>query len=210
MFNVVQEITSTVAGFVAVARRQVYRNALSNGTISPDIFQHPQMQGKQLCQNLQRTILTMTAGSYKESIFVFKSYQPQETTKKRTAQTEAAGESLSKNRNRGSSGNGGTGTTAINNRIPRHPASNNSTTQNLLDNSPTPTTIQGNTILKQLETDCCRLDQQSERTSSTLRRFIPPVLTQLMINIPATTTFNALSHELNTTHQCTAQCYITH
>jgi hypothetical protein len=70
MFKVVQEITSTVAGFVAVARRQGYRNALSNGTISPDIFQHPQMQGKQLRQNLQSTILTMTTGPYKEASFV--------------------------------------------------------------------------------------------------------------------------------------------
>ena len=38
MFNVFQEITSTIAGFVAVARRQGYRNALSTGTISPEIF----------------------------------------------------------------------------------------------------------------------------------------------------------------------------
>jgi hypothetical protein len=153
MFNVVQEITSTVAGFVAVARRQGYRNALSTGTISPDIFQHPQMQGKQLRQNLQSTILTMTAGPYKEASFVFKSFQPPEATKKRTAQTEAAGESPT-NRNRGSSGSGGgNGTTTTNNRIPRNSASSNSTTNNLLDNISPPTTTQGKTILKQLATD---------------------------------------------------------
>jgi hypothetical protein len=111
------------------------------------------MQGKQLRQNLQSTILTMTAGPYKEASFVFKSFQPPEVTKKRTAQTEAECESPT-NRNRGSSGNGGNGTTTTNNRIPRrNPTSSNPTTNILLDNIATPTTTQGKTILKQLATD---------------------------------------------------------
>ncbi len=68
MFNIVQETTSIVAGFGAVARRQGCRNALSTGTaISPDILMHPKMQGKQQFQNLQSTILTMTTGPHKEA-----------------------------------------------------------------------------------------------------------------------------------------------
>ncbi|KAI2502457.1 hypothetical protein MHU86_12033 [Fragilaria crotonensis] len=138
MFNVFQEITSTIAGFVAVARRQGYRNAVSTGTISPEIFKHPQMQGTQLRQNLQSTILTMTAGPYKEASFVFKQFQPPEAAKKRQAQGEAAGESPT-NRTRT------TGTTPTNtNRIPRNPTTGNTpNASNLLDNIAQPTAAQG-------------------------------------------------------------------
>ncbi|KAI2490465.1 hypothetical protein MHU86_24118 [Fragilaria crotonensis] len=147
MFNVFQEITSTIAGFVAVARRQGYRNAVSTGTISPEIFKHPQMQGTQLRQNLQSTILTMTAGPYKEASFVFKQFQPPEAAKKRQAQGEAAGESTNRTRT--------TGTTPTNtNRIPRNPTTGNTpNASNLLDNIAQPTAAQGKTILKQLATD---------------------------------------------------------
>jgi hypothetical protein len=109
------------------------------------------MQGTRLRQNLQSTILTMTAGPYKEASVVFKSFQPPEfATKKRSAPNDATGESPT-NRTR-SNGNGNTMTT-INNRIPRNPPTGSPSTTGLLDNSPAPTTTQGKTILKQLATD---------------------------------------------------------
>ena len=52
------------------------------------------MQGMQLRQNLQSTILTMTTGPYEEASFVFKSFQPlEQAAKKRPAPNDVTGES---------------------------------------------------------------------------------------------------------------------
>jgi hypothetical protein len=132
MFNVVQDLTSTVAGFVNVARRPGYREALSTGTISPDIFtMSPQLQGKQLRLNLQSTILTMLAGPYKEASFIFKSFQPPEPPKKRPAQADVTGESPTTKTRTGT----GTGT-ATNNRIPRNPTTGTPSSSSLIENIP--------------------------------------------------------------------------
>ena len=46
-FNVLQDIQSTIAGFVAVARRPGYKNAVMNGLpISPEIFTNAKTQGE--------------------------------------------------------------------------------------------------------------------------------------------------------------------
>jgi hypothetical protein len=47
VFNVVQEITSTITGFVAVARNSKYKHALEEGSpITPSIFKFAKEQGK--------------------------------------------------------------------------------------------------------------------------------------------------------------------
>jgi hypothetical protein len=89
MFNVVvQETTSTITGFVAVTRRQGYCNALNTGMISPDIFQHPKMQGNQLRQSLHSIILTQhhpyhVGGTIQRGIVRFQTFptsRPKEQT----------------------------------------------------------------------------------------------------------------------------------
>ena len=63
MFNVVQEITSTIAGFVAVARNSKYKQALKEGSpISPSIFKFAKEQETNLRTNLRGTIITIQAG----------------------------------------------------------------------------------------------------------------------------------------------------
>ncbi len=109
------------------------------------------MQGMQLRQNLQSTILTMTTGPYEEASFVFKSFQPlEQAAKKRPAPNDVTGESPTNQARL--NGNGNTITT-INNRIPQNQQIGISNTSGLLVNSPAPTTMQRETILKQLETD---------------------------------------------------------
>jgi hypothetical protein len=77
LFNVVQEIQSTIAGFVSIARKQGYKTALTKNTaISGEIFNLAQQQGVELRRNLQGTILTMQAGPYKEASIVFKQFYP--------------------------------------------------------------------------------------------------------------------------------------
>ena len=77
LFNVVQEIQSTIAGFVSIARKQGYKTALTKNTeISGEIFNLAQHQGVELRRNLQGTILTMQAGPYKEASIVFKQFYP--------------------------------------------------------------------------------------------------------------------------------------
>jgi hypothetical protein len=78
LFNVVQEIQSTIAGFVSIARKQGYKTAITkNIPISNKIFDLAQHQGTELRRNLQSTILTMQAGPYKEEAsIVFKYFYP--------------------------------------------------------------------------------------------------------------------------------------
>jgi hypothetical protein len=81
LFNVVQEIQSTIAGFVSIARKQGYKTALTkNFTIAGEIFDLAQHQGIELRRNLQGTILTMQAGPYKEASIVFKQFYPDNST----------------------------------------------------------------------------------------------------------------------------------
>jgi hypothetical protein len=81
LFNVLQDIQSTVAGFVAEARKQGYKEAIMEGrTISPLIFKLPMHQGTELRKNLQGTVLMMQAGPYKETPLTFKLFQPPSKT----------------------------------------------------------------------------------------------------------------------------------
>ena len=61
MFNVIQESTSNIAGFVAVARNSKYKKAIEEGArpISPDIFKFAKEQGTNLRSGLRNIILTM-------------------------------------------------------------------------------------------------------------------------------------------------------
>ena len=76
-FNVFQDIQSTIAGFVAEARKTGYKEAIAEGrSISPLIFQLPMHQGSELRKNLQGTVLMMQAGPYKETPLTFNLFQP--------------------------------------------------------------------------------------------------------------------------------------
>jgi hypothetical protein len=76
-FNVFQDIQSTIAGFVAEARKTGYKEAIMEGrSISPLIFQLPMHQGSELRKNLQGTVLMMQAGPYKETPLTFNLFQP--------------------------------------------------------------------------------------------------------------------------------------
>jgi hypothetical protein len=77
-FNVFQDIQSTIAGFVAEARKQGHKEAILEGrTISPLVFKLPMHQGTKLRKNLQGTVLMMQAGAYKETPLTFKLFQPE-------------------------------------------------------------------------------------------------------------------------------------
>ena len=82
MFNVIQEITSNIAGFVAVARNSKYKKAIEEGApISPDILKFAKEQGTNLRSVLRSIILTMQADRYSTAALVFKLFQPPETKK---------------------------------------------------------------------------------------------------------------------------------
>jgi hypothetical protein len=145
MFNVAQEITSTIAGFVAVARNAKYKQAHEDGTpISPQIFAFAKQQGSTLRTNLQGTIVTMQAGPYKEAALTFKLFQPPEPAKKRAAQGETGTESPQSKQKT----NGGTTT---NNRTTKNPNTGNQTNRSA---TATQSTGQpGKKIFKNLSTD---------------------------------------------------------
>ena len=85
LFNVLQDIQSTIAGFVAEARKQGYKEAISEGrTISALIFKLPMHQGAELRKNLQGTVLMMQAGPYKETPLTFNLFQPPKAPTKDT------------------------------------------------------------------------------------------------------------------------------
>ncbi|KAI2496454.1 hypothetical protein MHU86_18038 [Fragilaria crotonensis] len=105
--NVGQDIQSTIAGFVSEARKTNYKTAMKNGNeISPCIFDMAQHQGTELRRNFQGTILTMTAGTYKEASIIYKLFQPEqqnkENSRKREANTEFSAQNSTPpgNRNR--------------------------------------------------------------------------------------------------------------
>jgi hypothetical protein len=82
IFNVTQDIQSTIAGFVAEARRAGYKKGLAEGVkISPKIFQLPMQQGTELRRKLQNTVLTMSALHYQETPITFKLFFPEQLQK---------------------------------------------------------------------------------------------------------------------------------
>ena len=90
-FNIIQDLQSTLAGFVAEARKPGYRNAITTGIIiSPRIFQLATQQGIEFRRTMQSTILTMSAGHYNLIPLTYKFFQPEqftEKTKKRESST---------------------------------------------------------------------------------------------------------------------------
>jgi hypothetical protein len=163
-FNVVQDILSTIVGFVSVARRRGYHNALSAGVpIATNKFVNAQLQVKQPRQNLQGTILTMTAVPYKEAPSMFKIFQPREH-QKRKAPSDSYGET-SNTRHRTSTGSKRTGPnmnknndssntqSSSNDRVPCLPYTPRKQQSGLVNNIPPSATTQGKTILSQLATD---------------------------------------------------------
>lgn len=77
LFNVLQDIQSTIAGFVTEARKQGYKNAVSAGkNISPKVFDMACHQGQEFRRNLQTAVGMMTAGHYKEVPITYSLFQP--------------------------------------------------------------------------------------------------------------------------------------
>ena len=91
MFNVVQDIQSTIAGFVNEARKQGYKKLVSTGTtVSAMIFTDALKQSTMLRNNLQGTVFTMGAGTYKDSQYLYKFFNPEEEKKRKRGDDEAA------------------------------------------------------------------------------------------------------------------------
>ena len=77
LFNVLQDIQSTIAGFVAESRKQGYKNAISAGeNISPQVFDMASHQGQEFRRNLQTAVGMMTAGHYEEVPITNSLFQP--------------------------------------------------------------------------------------------------------------------------------------
>lgn len=104
LFNVGQDIQSTIAGFVSEARKTSYKTALKNGaTISPMIFDLAIRQGSQIRSNLQNQILLQVAGPYKEISLIYNLFQPAEhgkDNKKRDANSDGTNIGTPNSRNR--------------------------------------------------------------------------------------------------------------
>jgi hypothetical protein len=84
LFNVVQEIQSTIAGFVNEARKAGYKNLVSTGTaISSMIFTDALLQSKHIITNFTSTVLSGGAGTYKESNLLFKVFNPEPPKRQR-------------------------------------------------------------------------------------------------------------------------------
>jgi hypothetical protein len=83
LFNVIQELQSSISGFVAEARKYSNKKLLAEqATIQSDIFKLPLRQSENIRNNLVTIMLTMTAGHYRESNLLYKLCN-QEPTKKR-------------------------------------------------------------------------------------------------------------------------------
>jgi hypothetical protein len=106
LFNVRQDIQSTVAGFVSEARKTSYKTAMKNGTaISPMIFDMAIRQGTQIRSTLQSQVLLQVAGPYKEVSMIYNSFQPPDQgkdnhSKKRDAANADTTPSTPSSRNR--------------------------------------------------------------------------------------------------------------
>jgi hypothetical protein len=162
LFNIVQEIQSTIAGFVSIARKQGYKTALTkNIEISCEIFDLAQHQGIELRRNLQGTILTMQAGPYKEASIVFKQFNPDTTNnnsdknnnnKRNSPSQTVTNDNTSTGRNQRPAPNDrNTTPTNPNNRTPAGP--NPSPNSMRHQNQPGPQAVPGKTILKMTNPD---------------------------------------------------------
>ena len=82
LFNVGQDIQSTIASFVSEARKTNYKTAMKNGTETlPCIFDMVQQQQvTKQSRNFQG--MTMTAGICKEESIVYKLFQPDQQQSK--------------------------------------------------------------------------------------------------------------------------------
>ncbi|KAI2510870.1 hypothetical protein MHU86_3491 [Fragilaria crotonensis] len=115
MFNVSQEIQSTIIGFVSEARKTNYKAALKAGNeISPSIFDIAQQQAAELRSRFTLAVLSANAGTYRDTSVIFKLFQPEHTKeelnrKKRDAAHDSNGNLSSRNRPFVSSGNRQTG-----------------------------------------------------------------------------------------------------
>ena len=77
LFNIGQDIQSTIAGFVSEARKTSYKKAIKDGKpISVNIFASAQEKGDNIRKHLQSVILHMQARTYKEASMIFKLFQP--------------------------------------------------------------------------------------------------------------------------------------
>ena len=157
LFNVVQEIQSTIAGFVSIARKQGYKTAVTkNIPISNEIFDLAQHQGTELRRNLQGTILTMQAGPYKEASIVFKYFYPDTGSNDNSKKRNSPNSNDGNNRNQRSTpyGNGSapetepTGTSPRNNNNRSQPNSNQPSNPPRQPSQPATQATPGKTILK--------------------------------------------------------------
>jgi hypothetical protein len=92
MFNIGQDIQSTIAGFVSEARKTSYKTALKAGTaISPRIFESAQSQASELRSRFTLAVLSASAGTYKDTSVVFKLFQPEPTQEETNKKKREAG-----------------------------------------------------------------------------------------------------------------------
>ena len=91
MFNVIQDIQSTIAGFVSEAHKTSYKTAMKTGaTISPQIFDMAIKQATHIRANLLNQILLQVAGPYKEVHAIYNMFQPPDMKKDNTKKRDAS------------------------------------------------------------------------------------------------------------------------
>lgn len=154
IFNVTQDIQSTIAGFVAEARRAGYKQGLAAGvTISPKIFQLPMQQGTELRRKLQNTVLTMSALHYQETPMTFKLFFPEQlqkdnnpNKKRETNATPETDTQQPKTKNQKTHNNNNQTNPAPTTNNATNPNRNPTSTQNAQAGAPQPTA--GKTVLK--------------------------------------------------------------
>ena len=107
LFNVIQDIQSVIAGFVSEARKQGYKDLLSTGTaMSSLIFTNAQLQATVLRNNFQSAVVSMSAGTYKDSTLLFKVFFPETKKRDRDSSSDNNNGSPSQTSNRQRTNNG--------------------------------------------------------------------------------------------------------
>lgn len=92
MFNIGQDIQSTIAGFVSEARKISYKTAMKSGAaISPRIFDMAQSQASELRSRFTLAVLSASAGTYKDTSVIFKLFQPDQTKEEYNKKKREAG-----------------------------------------------------------------------------------------------------------------------
>jgi hypothetical protein len=105
LFNVIQEIQSTIAGFVNEARKQGYKKLVSTGTgVSSMIFSDALLQSNHIITNFTSTVLSMGAGNYKESTLLFKIFNPEREKRRRDGTADTHNTTPASNRQRTTGG----------------------------------------------------------------------------------------------------------